>query len=66
MKIIIEKCAKLIDVKSFVTIFLTIIFGILTLWKIVTAAQFVDIFKTIIIFYFGTQAIKKNTETKGE
>lgn len=61
-----ERFAKLLDVKSIVTIFLAVIFGILTLWQVVSAEQFVDVFKTIIIFYFGTQAIKKSTETTKE
>lgn len=61
-----ERIAKLFDVKSIVTIFLAVIFGILTLWQVVSAEQFVDVFKTIIIFYFGTQAIKKSTETPKE
>jgi hypothetical protein len=62
-----EKVAKLIDVKSIVTIILTVIFGILALLGVITPEQFVDVFKTIIIFYFGTQAIKtanENTSNK--
>lgn len=66
MKEIITKVAKLIDVKSIVTITLTVIFGIMTLYRVVTPEQFVDVFKTIIIFYFGTQAIKKASDTKEE
>ena len=66
MKEIITKVAKLIDVKSIVTITLTVIFGIMTLYRVVTPEQVVDVFKTIIIFYFGTQAIKKSTDTKEE
>lgn len=61
-----EKLAKLIDVKSIITILLTIVFGALTLKGTVSEAQFVDIFKTIIIFYFGTQAIKKSIDTTKE
>lgn len=61
-----ERFAKLLDVKSIVTIFLAVIFGILTLWHVVSAEQFVDVFKTIVIFYFGTQAMKKSAETTKE
>ena len=61
-----ERLAKLIDVKSLMTIFLTIIFGVLTLYRVIDAAQFVDIFKMIVIFYFGVQVAKKSTDTKGE
>lgn len=61
-----ERLAKLIDVKSIMTIFLTVIFGVLTLCRVIEAAQFVDIFKMIVIFYFGVQVAKKSTDTKGE
>lgn len=61
-----ERLAKLIDVKSIMTIFLTVIFGVLTLYRVIDAAQFVDIFKMIVIFYFGVQVAKKSTDTKGE
>lgn len=61
-----ERAAKLVDVKSIITIFLTVVFGILTVRGNITAEQFVDVFKTIIIFYFGYQAVKKTVETKGE
>lgn len=61
-----ERAAKLIDVKSIITIFLTLVFCVLTLRGMVKAEQFVDVFKTIIIFYFGYQAVKKTVETKGE
>ena len=50
-----EKMTKLIDVKSLVTLFLTLIFGILALKGSVTADQFLTVFTTIIAFYFGTQ-----------
>lgn len=61
-----ERLAKLIDVKSIVTIILTIIFAVMALLGAITPTQFVDVFKTIIIFYFGTQAIKKSADIKGE
>lgn len=61
-----ERLTKLIDVKSIMTIFLTVIFGVLTLCRVIDAAQFVDIFKMIVIFYFGVQVAKKSTDTKGE
>ena len=54
----IEKLAKLIDVKSIVTIALTITFVILCLNGKTLDDKFVDIFKLIIVFDFGTQAAK--------
>lgn len=54
-----EKLAKLINVKSVVTIVLTIIFAVLSLRGDITGEQFLVIFTTIIAFYFGTQTEKK-------
>lgn len=50
-----ERLAKLIDVKSLVTIYLTVIFGIQTLKGNISSEQFQTIFTTVIAFYFGTQ-----------
>lgn len=50
-----ERLVKLIDVKSIVTIYLTVIFGIQTLKGAITSEQFQTIFTTVIAFYFGTQ-----------
>lgn len=52
------------DVKSFVTILMTIAFVILTFLQIVTGEQFYSLFQIIIAFYFGTQ-YQKNAN-KGE
>lgn len=54
-----ERIYKLIDVKSVVTLFLTLIFGVQTLKGAVTAEQFQTIFTTVIAFYFGTQYAKR-------
>lgn len=54
-----NQLSKLIDVKSIVTILLTIVFNIQALRGIVSAEQLQTIFTTIIAFYFGTQASKK-------
>lgn len=50
-----ERLVKLIDVKSLVTIYLTIIFGIQSLKGTISSEQFQTIFTTVIAFYFGTQ-----------
>ena len=55
-----EKFAKLIDVKSILTLLITIIFCILAILGRVNAEQFIVIFTTIVAFYFGTQTEKKN------
>ena len=43
------------DVKSFVTILMTIAFVVLTFLKVVTGEQFYSLFQIIIAFYFGKQ-----------
>ena len=52
------KLAKLLDVKSIVTILLALVFAALSLWGNVTAEQFLTVFTVVIAFYFGTQAQK--------
>ena len=54
-----EKLAKLINVKSIVTILLTSIFAYLSIRGDITGQEFLTIFTTIIAFYFGTQHEKK-------
>ena len=53
-----EKLAKLIDVKSIVTLLLTVVFCVLCLIGTLPTA-FLSIYTMIIGFYFGTQAQKK-------
>lgn len=60
-----DKLAKLIDVKSITTLFLVVVFSILSLKGTITADQFLTIFSVVIAFYFGTQAGKKQTNTEG-
>lgn len=55
-----NKLSKLIDVKSIITLTLTIVFAVLSLKGDVEAEQFLTIFTTIIAFYFGIQHEKKN------
>ena len=50
-----EKLANLIDVKSIVTISLTILFMILAIRGAIEPEKVVTIYTTIIAFYFGTQ-----------
>ena len=50
-----RKILKLIDVKSIVTLTLTIIFSILSLTHYIDSDKFMSIFTVIISFYFGTQ-----------
>lgn len=59
-----EKLAKLIDVKSIVTILLSIVFCCLCITKYIAADQFMTVFTVVIAFYFGTQVEKKARETE--
>ena len=59
-----NKLIKLIDVKSIVTILLTMVFCVLAIRRDISAEQFITIFTVVISFYFGTQYQKnyKNNE----
>ena len=54
-----EKLEKLIDVKSIMTLSLTIVFCVLALTGVVSGQEVLTIFTVIVGFYFGTQAQKK-------
>ncbi len=56
-----QKLAKLIDVKSIVTILLTAVFCVLALRRTITAEQVITVFTVVISFYFGTQSAKKRS-----
>lgn len=55
-----DKIMKLIDVKSIVTIMLTVLFFILAMKQIIDGQSVMTIYTTVIAFYFGTQYEKKN------
>ena len=55
-----ERLAKLIDVKSIVTIVLTGIFSFLAVTGNISGQEFLTVFSVVIAFYFGTQTVKKN------
>lgn len=59
-----NKLTELIDVKSIVTLTLTIVFAILTCRGTIPQ-EFLTIYTTIIAFYFGTQ-YQKNVNSKNE
>jgi hypothetical protein len=64
MKNIINKIAKLIDVKSLVTLTLT---GVVAYLAIIGRIDIENIYLMIIAFYFGTQVQKKaNEDNNGE
>ncbi len=53
-----EKIAKLIDIKSIVTILLCGVFAYLSIIGKIAAEQFITIFTVVISFYFGIQSQK--------
>ena len=60
MKELLQRITKLIDVKSIMTLTLTIVFAVLVLRGNVTNEQFMTIFTMIVGFYFGVQSAKSN------
>lgn len=54
-----EQLKKLIDIKSIVTLSLTLVFCILSVTNKVSQ-EFFNIYLMIISFYFGTQVQKKS------
>lgn len=59
-----ERLAKLLSVKSIVTILLTAVFCYLSIAGYILADQFMTVFTVVIAFYFGTQVEKKAKETE--
>ena len=55
-----NKIAKLIDVKSLVTLILTAVFAYLAIAGKISGTEFLTIFTVVIGFYFGTQSMKNN------
>ena len=60
----IKNLAKLIDVKSIVTLILTVVFAVLSLNVHISPEQFQTVFTVVISFYFGTQYQKGNQNEK--
>lgn len=54
-----EKLAKLINVKTIITILLTIVFCFLCITGVIGAELFMTVFTVVIGFYFGNQASKE-------
>ena len=57
-----QRLAKLINIKSIISLIMTIVFCYLAIVGIISAEIFAPIFTTIIAFYFGTQVEKRNQE----
>ena len=59
MEQLYKRLAKLLCVKSIVTIVLTGVFAYMTVHGFVSADQFLTVFAVVISFYFGTQSERK-------
>ena len=59
MKELIARITKLIDVKSIMTLLLTIAFVLLVFRGVIDGDKFETIFLMVVSFYFGTQTEKK-------
>jgi hypothetical protein len=55
-----EKLAKLINVKTIITILLTLVFCYLCVIGAIVPELFMTVFTVVIGFYFGNQAADKN------
>ena len=53
---------SMLTVKSIVTIILTMVFSVLSLYDRISGEQFLNIFSVVIAFYFGTQYQKSEME----
>lgn len=60
----IKNIAKLIDVKSIVTLIFTAVFSVMALKGWITAEQFLTVYTVVISFYFGTQYQKNQQEVE--
>lgn len=63
---IADKIAKLVDVKSIMTILLTITFCILALVGKVTSDQYLTVYAVVVSFFFGTKTGKYLAEKQFE
>lgn len=59
-----EELKKLIDLKTIITLLLTIVFVILVVFQIPMPEFFIEIYRLLIVFYFGTQVQKTSNYIK--
>ena len=61
-----KKLAKLLDVKSILTLVCTGVFAYLSIAGNILPDSFMEIFKLIVIFYFGSQVGKREAKEEQE
>ena len=59
MKKLWENLANLVKVKTIVTLVVTAVFAVLSLWGIISADNVMIIISMVVSFYFGTQHEKQ-------
>ena len=58
MKLLIERIANLIKVKSLISLLLIVVFCVLALSGVMTHEDVKEIVTIVVTFYFATQAMK--------
>lgn len=59
-----DRLAKLIEVKTIITLTMLGVFSYLAGVGKISAGSFLELFKTVIVFFFGVQFQKKSKEDK--
>ena len=59
MELLVKRLTNLLTIKSLVTLAATIVFTVLSLRGVISSAEFLAVFTTVIGFYFGTQTKKE-------
>lgn len=60
-----DRLAKLIEVKTIITLTMLGVFSYLAVVEKISAESFLELFKTVIVFFFGVQIEKHNTNKGG-
>lgn len=62
----LKQITKLIDVKSILTLVLTVVFAVLSVRGTISSSEFLSVFTLIIGFYFGVQHEKKKNSAEAK
>lgn len=62
----IKQLTKLIDVKSILTLILTVVFAFLSVTGTISSSEFLSVFTLVVGFYFGVQHERGNSSEKKE
>lgn len=61
-----ERIAKLIDVKSIMTIMLTVVFCFLSIKRVIGAEQFLTVFTVVVSFFFGVKSGRDENQDRSK